>query len=53
VKQDDFENRFKEWKNTSDTYFVVVIEDTDAKKLIGSATLFVEKKIVHEGGLVS
>jgi glucosamine-phosphate N-acetyltransferase len=52
VSKEQFESRFQDWKNAKDVYFVVVIEDTTKSKIIGSATLFVEKKIVHSAGKV-
>ena len=35
-----------------DTYFVVVIEDISKGKIIGAATLLIEKKFLHDAGKV-
>merc|ERR1712083_1124436 len=35
-----------------DTYYVVVIEDVNLARVIGAATLVVEKKFIHSCGLV-
>ena len=39
-------------KNTPNTYYVTVIEDTATNKVIGSATLFMEQKFIHDCGKV-
>ena len=38
---------------SSGDYFVTVIEDTRKNEIIGSATLVVENKFIHECGSVS
>lgn len=38
-------------KNSGD-YYVTVIEDTNKNEIIGSATLVIEHKFIHECGLV-
>jgi len=35
-------------KNTPSTYYVTVIEDTTTGQVIGSATLVVEQKFIHD-----
>lgn len=40
-------------KNASSCYFIMVLEDEQARKLVGSATLFIEFKFIHEAGLVT
>lgn len=44
--------RFAKMKVSGD-YFVTVIEDTRSNAIIGSATLVVEHKFIHECGSVS
>lgn len=34
------------------TYYIIVIEDVNAKKIVTTGTLFLEKKFTHETGLV-
>lgn len=43
--------RFHRMKYSGD-YFVTVIEDTRINQLIGSATLVIEHKFIHDCGLV-
>lgn len=43
--------RFAKMKVSGD-YFVTVIEDTRSNAIIGSATLVVEHKFIHECGSV-
>ena len=35
------------------TFYVLVVEDTGTKELIGCATLLVEQKFIHSAGTVS
>lgn len=44
--------RFDQMKASGD-YFVTVIEDTRTNEIIGSATLVIEHKFIHECGSVS
>ena len=37
---------------SSSGYFIVVIEDVALEKVVGAATLLVEKKFIHECGQV-
>jgi len=50
VDEKKFQERFKEMKAANDMYYVVVIEDVAKSKIIGTATLFVEKKFLHDAG---
>jgi hypothetical protein len=48
VSFDQFKKRFEEQQNVSpQTYFTVVIEDTNKSKIIATATLIVEMKYTH------
>jgi len=47
-----FQERFREFQKAKDTYYIVVIEDLKRKWIVGTATLFVEKKIIHGAGKV-
>lgn len=42
-----FKSRFDDLTTSKDTYKVVVIEDLDKKKIIATATLFIEKKFIR------
>lgn len=44
--------RFNKMKASGD-YFVTVIEDSRTNEIIGSATLVIEHKFIHECGSVS
>merc|ERR1712001_354715 len=48
----EWEARFQAMKSCKDTYNVVVIEDVNLARVIGAATLVVEKKFIHSCGLV-
>lgn len=39
-------------KAHNDQYFTIVIEDTQAKKIVGAGTILVERKFIHHNGLV-
>merc|ERR1712142_88043 len=52
ISREEWEARFQAMKSCNDTYFVVVIEDMKLGKVIGAATLVVEKKFIHSCGLV-
>lgn len=47
-----FIDRFAKMKNAGG-YYVIVIEDRNSGKVIGSATLVVEQKFIHNCALVS
>jgi len=50
VSRSQFLNTFHKMKNSGD-YYVTVIEDTHKNEIIGSATLVIEHKFIHECGL--
>ncbi|XP_011501157.1 PREDICTED: probable glucosamine 6-phosphate N-acetyltransferase [Ceratosolen solmsi marchali] len=50
VTQDQFLNCFCNMK-TSGGYYIVVVEDLNCGKVIGSATLVIEQKFIHNCGL--
>lgn len=50
VSRHDFLSRFHRMKYSGD-YFVTVIEDMRINQLIGSATLVIEHKFIHDCGL--
>jgi hypothetical protein len=54
VTKDSFESRF-DWlfPNHSDTYFIIVIIDNSCDRIIGSATLMLERKFLRSTGTVS
>ena len=45
--------RYTTMKACPNTYYVTVIEDTLTGQIVGSATLVVEQKFIHECALVS
>lgn len=47
LTRDDYENRFNNMKLCDKTYFILIIEDTQFNKIIGSATLVNEQKFIH------
>jgi glucosamine-phosphate N-acetyltransferase len=52
ISPEAWEKRFNDMKQCKDTYFIVVIEDITLNKVIGASTLVVEKKFIHECGMV-
>jgi len=50
VDEAKFQERFREMKAAKDVYYVVVIEDVAKSKIIGIATLVVERKFLHDAG---
>ncbi|XP_031780651.1 vacuolar protein-sorting-associated protein 25 [Nasonia vitripennis] len=50
ITKDQFLNRFHGMKS-SGGYYVIVVEDLNCGKVIGSATLVVEQKFIHSCGL--
>lgn len=46
-----FKEIFHEMKSCKNGYFITVIEDLSTNQVIGTATLAVEKKFIHSGGL--
>jgi len=47
----DFEKNFDVLRSKKD-YYIVVVEDTEVKKVVSTATLFIEDKFVHKNGRV-
>jgi glucosamine-phosphate N-acetyltransferase len=45
-------DRFSYLKAHNHEYFTIVLEDTAKSKIVGSGTIFVERKFVHSNGLV-
>merc|ERR1711913_91131 len=52
ISREEWDARFEAMKSCKDTYYVVVIEDIALARVIGAATLVVEKKFIHSCGLV-
>lgn len=50
IGEDQFISRFAKMKNAGG-YYVIVIEDRNIGKIIGSATLVIEQKFIHNCGL--
>jgi len=52
ISELEFQGRFSELE-TSQDYKVIVIEDTGTSRLVGSATLMIERKFIHQCGKVA
>ena len=54
VTQQDFEAQY-DWMfpSRSDTYFIIVIVDKNKDKVVGTATIFLERKFMRSTGIVS
>lgn len=46
-----FVQRFDELRRAADVYYIVVVEDISIGRIVGAATLVVEKKFLHSLGL--
>ncbi|KAI1077814.1 acetyltransferase [Whalleya microplaca] len=51
ITKDQFSERYT-WMSSQDTYYVLVIEDTINRKIVGTGALLVERKFIHSLGLV-
>ena len=51
VSEQQFNRQFDLMRNCLNTYFIIVIEDERQNKIIGSATLQVEYKFIHQTSL--
>merc|ERR1719320_969152 len=52
ISREQWEARFQAMKSCVNTYYVVVVEDVKLARVIGAATLVVEKKFIHCCGQV-
>jgi glucosamine-phosphate N-acetyltransferase len=48
----DFQSRFDYFKLHNHEYFTIVIEDVAKKVIVAAGTIFIERKFVHNNGLV-
>ncbi len=48
VSEADFKSRFNLMKSCNGTYFNTVIVDKNSDKVVGAATLIVERKFIHQ-----
>lgn len=54
VTKEQFETQFDQmFPSLADVYYIVVIVDKNLDKIVGSATLIIERKFVRSTGLVS
>ncbi|OHF03354.1 acetyltransferase, partial [Colletotrichum orchidophilum] len=51
ISEAQFAERYH-WLSRSDGYFVLVVEDTSTKTIVGTGALIVERKFIHNLGLV-
>ena len=47
VSQEQWRRRFRDMKNKTGTYHVIVLEDVIVNKIVGATTLVVEEKFIH------
>ena len=47
-----FTERFESMKKCVGTYYIAVIEDTEARCVVASASLVLEQKFIHSAGQV-
>lgn len=51
MSYDNFVDIFDSMK-TNHSYYVVIVEDLESNKIVGTATLIIEQKFIHNGGKV-
>lgn len=51
ISQEMWDNQFKYWKKNHDQYFTLVITDA-VQRVVAVGTLLMERKLIHECGLV-
>ncbi|CCF33401.1 acetyltransferase [Colletotrichum higginsianum] len=51
ISEPQFAERY-DWLSKSDGYYILVIEDTSRKTVVGTGALIVERKFIHSLGLV-
>ena len=44
--------RFHAMKSCPSTYYIIVVEDTKLEKIVGTGTLILEQKFIHEIAVV-
>jgi glucosamine-phosphate N-acetyltransferase len=52
MSKGQFLERFHYQKRHNDTYFLIVVEDLQTKRIVGCGTLLLERKFIHQNGLV-
>nr|CAG4652240.1 EOG090X0FKI [Triops cancriformis] len=48
ISREQFEAQFESMKSCPDTYYVTVLEDKNTHRIIGSATLLLERKFIRQ-----
>lgn len=51
ISEQQFVAQFDRMRNCANTYYIIVIEDRASRKIVGSATLHVEFKFIHQTSL--
>lgn len=51
ISEQQFAGQFDRMRNCLNTYYIIVIEDRSRSKIVGSATLHVEFKFIHQTSL--
>uniref|UniRef100_A0A7N0UUJ4 Glucosamine 6-phosphate N-acetyltransferase n=1 Tax=Kalanchoe fedtschenkoi TaxID=63787 RepID=A0A7N0UUJ4_KALFE len=52
VSDKDFEERFEELRRCGDDHVICVVEDEESKRIVGTGSVFVEKKFLRNCGKV-
>lgn len=48
VSREEFEAKFEKMRACPNTFYIVVLEDTSSNQVIGSASLIIEHKFIHQ-----
>ena len=52
ISREQWEDRWHQMRDCNSTYYVLVVEDRSLARLVGAATLVLERKFIHSCGSV-
>ena len=52
ISREQWEDRWHQMRDSNSTYYVIVVEDRSLARLVGAATLVLERKFIHSCGSV-
>ena len=52
ISREQWEDRWHQMRDCNSTYYVIVVEDRSLARLVGAATLVLERKFIHSCGSV-
>ena len=52
ISREEWEERWHQMRDCNSTYYVIVLEDRELGRVVGAATLVMERKFIHSCGSV-